>query len=218
MVAMRVVFILLTSLIGMFIVIALFLTLAKDVFPWLFQDKNINLAATRGTIELGCNGDVHTFSVTELGIAYSGTKEKQGFLVLIWGNKVAASADDAVTFYPEGEGDNVYTYYINFHFDSDANPDDNVHPYTPPGQEKSELILAFFEKDEYCHELATRENSPGNIVNGLVKYSTDYVDFVNQCSSKLKGLGIVKTKAVMIGCEAPNNVVDLSLINNPNGG
>lgn len=198
MVAMDIVFKVLTLLIAMFIVITLFFTVAKDLFPWLFPDSDINLIATQGTIELDCGYLTHTFTITGLGVAYNGNEDKNGFPVLIWGNKVRAPELQGgfLTLHPVDKGSNVYAFSVEIRMDTP--PDGQGNEDLPGVVGQGSLVIAFFEKNEYCYELAKRHEE--RVIDGVTKYDTDYGDFVNQCSAKLKGLGILKTKPLLISC------------------
>jgi len=195
---LKIVFELLTMLIATALMLTLFFVFAKDAFPGMFPNSNAALTATKGSIDLQCNGLEQTFTVTDMGVSFTGSEEKEAFPVLIWGNK-AVSSDEFVTMYPNGEGDNVYSFTAKVKFDIIPGQQDIPLPGTEGRQ--AELTIAFFEKNEYCHDLAIR-NLNGEPINGIRKYSTDYSEFIAQCSAKMKGLGIVKTqKAILINCD-----------------
>ena len=126
---MKFVFELLTALLALAILLILFFTVGKDVFPWLFPTEDVTLRATRGTASLECAGGTHVVRVDQLGIAYRGHRgpeaypsepqEIDAFPVVIWGDKVKAPDNvEYVTLYPVDEGDNVYDLTFMLIFDA----------------------------------------------------------------------------------------------------
>ncbi|MFC2143444.1 hypothetical protein ACFLQN_03525 [Candidatus Aenigmatarchaeota archaeon] len=173
-VALAIVILIIVALIG-----------GKDILFDMFGIDERPLYATRGAVELQCGGTQHTFSVTELGVHYTGKESKLVFPVIMWGNKVKApeqvNGKQFVVLNAEDDGRNVYSFDLDIRFDEDAGEE----PIPPPTY--GEVKIFFFEKNNYCRDLALQREEREE--DDIKKYDTDINYFTHMCAGLLEGSG-----------------------------